>query len=434
MTQSGLHFSLSSGADAARARKEVLKFAAAAGLTAPEQTGLAVAVSRIAASIVARGQKGELAFDMAADGTAVEIRIVDPWPNLGHARLLAQGLVDGFEGLPLGQGGQIRLTKQVSARRENAVPPPRNARDQPAAADAELDELNERNGESLALLGEWGALREELSRASRELDEINRGVLGLHAELEEKAEALRKTRELRTRLLSNVSHEFRTPIYSILGLSELLLMQGDGALNGEQRHQVELIRQGGEALLALANESLELVKMDAGKMEARPHPCELAPLFANLRGVMRPLVTRKEVSLIFELAERFPPLVTDEGKLSQILRNLISNAIKFTERGQIRVRAQGGSPGWVVLSVSDTGIGIAPEHQDEIFEEFAQIEGPLQKSVQGTGLGLPLSRRLAAALGGRIWLKSAPGQGSAFYLEVPLVHPAAQRSIEATHA
>jgi CheY-like chemotaxis protein len=142
--------------------------------------------------------------------------------------------------------------------------------------------------------------------------------------------------------------------------------------------------------------------------------------------MLRPLVQRATVQLVVEEPpESIDELHTDEGKLSQILRNFVSNALKFTREGEVRMHAERIAPGMLRFEVSDTGIGIAPEHQEAIFEEFFQVEGPLQRGAQGTGLGLPLTRRLAEALGGKVWMRSEPGVGSTFGVDLPSTHPSA---------
>jgi CheY-like chemotaxis protein len=219
---------------------------------------------------------------------------------------------------------------------------------------------------------------------------------------------------MKTRFISNVSHELRTPISSILNLSRLLLDHIDGPLNGEQEKQVLFIRKSGEALQELIDDLLDLAKIESGRVEVQPTRFSVADLFGALRGMLRPLRVHEGVSLLFEEAEGLPELHTDERKLSQILRNLISNALKFTQQGEVRVSAAPGPRGTVVFSVRDTGVGIAPEDQERIFEEFVQVEGPHQQGVKGTGLGLPLSRRLAELLGGSLDVHSQPGEGSTF--------------------
>jgi signal transduction histidine kinase len=264
--------------------------------------------------------------------------------------------------------------------------------------------------------------RLEAERLSRTLDETNRGILALYSELDEKSDSLRRTAEIKSRVVSNVSHEFRTPLNSILGLARLLLMHADGPLTSEQEKQLGFIQRSAQELSGLVDDLLDLSRIEAGKVRLHVTTFDVMDLFAALRGMLRPVKPRPDVSLLFRDPVGAMMLETDEGKISQILRNLVSNAIKFTERGEITVAARASGPN-VVFSVADTGIGIAKEDQDRIFEEFSQIEGPLQREAKGSGLGLPLSRRLAEILGGILSVESAPGKGSTFTLVVPAVHP-----------
>jgi CheY-like chemotaxis protein/two-component sensor histidine kinase len=220
-----------------------------------------------------------------------------------------------------------------------------------------------------------------------------------------------------------VSHEFRTPLHTILGLSGILLDASDGPLSDEQRKQVRYIRSSAEELQQLVNDLLDLSKAESGKAQLRPERFTIGQLLAALRGQMRPLVDPNQpVELDFVEPEDDFMLETDHGKVAQILRNLISNALKFTERGEVRVSVKRQAES-VSLSVSDTGIGIAPGDFERIFEEFGQVDSHIQKRVKGTGLGLPLSRRLAELLDGRLTLESALGKGSTFTLTLPTVHP-----------
>ena len=263
----------------------------------------------------------------------------------------------------------------------------------------------------------------ELATLHRELLESNRGVMALYAELDEKADSLRRTSEVKSRVVSNVSHEFRTPLNSILGLTRLLLARTDGPLTPEQEKQLGFILRSATELSELINDLLDLSKMEAGKIRLHATRFVVGDLFSALRGMSRPLQTRPGVELIFEAAPaQLPLLHTDEGKISQVLRNLISNALKFTERGQVRVSVR-HDEGDVVFTVRDSGVGIAPDDHERIFEEFTQLENPLQKSVKGTGLGLSLSRKLAELLAGSLTVESALGEGAAFHLRVPIVHP-----------
>ncbi|WP_375769687.1 response regulator [Archangium gephyra] len=265
---------------------------------------------------------------------------------------------------------------------------------------------------------------DELTRINRELEESNRGVRTLHAELDEKTESLVRAAEIKSRVVANVSHEFRTPLHSILGLARLLLNPANGTLTSEQHKQVQFIRSSGEALFELVNDLLDLSKMESGKATLRPVKFGAGDFLGALRGMMRPLVPADSaVELRFEPPPADLTLETDEAKVSQVLRNLVSNALKFTEKGHVTVSAGLGPEDTVCFQVSDTGIGIAPQHHAHIFEEFTQVESPLQKQVKGTGLGLALSRRLAEFLGGSLTVQSAPGRGSTFTFTLPRVHP-----------
>jgi CheY-like chemotaxis protein len=168
---------------------------------------------------------------------------------------------------------------------------------------------------------------------------------------------------------------------------------------------------------------LDLAKVEAGKVTLRPTTFAVQELFGALRGLMRPVQTTEEVALIFDSAERLPLLYTDEGKVSQIVRNYISNALKFTERGEVRVAGASAGDGTVTITVTDTGIGIAEADQQRLFHEFGQIPNRLQAKVRGTGLGLSLSKRLAELLGGSVGVISAPGEGSTFWLRLPMTAP-----------
>ncbi|HET7564091.1 MAG TPA: ATP-binding protein, partial [Gemmatimonadaceae bacterium] len=191
----------------------------------------------------------------------------------------------------------------------------------------------------------------------------------------------------------------------------------------EQEHQVWLIRHSVESVTQLVNDLLDIAKIEAGRTTLRPTEFTITEMFAALRGICRPLLVTDAVALIFEDATRLPVLRTDDQRLAQILRNLLSNAIKFTERGEIRVSASDARNGMVRIRVCDTGIGIAPEDQERIFGEYVQVDSPAQRRVRGTGLGLPLSRKLVALLGGHIELQSTVGRGSTFTVVIPRVLP-----------
>ena len=199
----------------------------------------------------------------------------------------------------------------------------------------------------------------------------------------------------------------------------------DGDLTGEQEKQVSLIRKSAQELSELVNDLLDLAKVEAGKIDIYPSEFTVDDLFGTLRGMLRPLLAHNSsISLLFEESD-VQKLYTDENKVAQILRNLISNALKYTESGEVRVTAiQTGNT--VTFSVADTGIGIAPEDLERIFEDFVQLASPIQKRIKGTGLGLPLSRQLAQLLGGNISVSSTLGRGSTFFVTLPIIYPNGQ--------
>jgi len=263
-------------------------------------------------------------------------------------------------------------------------------------------------------------LQAENQALRAELEDTNQGVLALYAELDSQAEQLRQASDLKSRFLSYMSHEFRTPLGSILSITSLLADEVDGPLSKEQQLQVAFINTATRELGDMVDDLLDLAKIEAGRITISPAWFDMLDLFAALRGMFRPIVDTGAVDLIFEEPQGLPKMYTDDKKLAQILRNFISNALKFTTRGEVRVSAQLLGNDQVRFAVSDTGIGIAPELLGGLFEDFAQVDSPLQKRLRGTGLGLSLCKRFAALLGGKVGVESTPGSGSCFFVILPM--------------
>jgi signal transduction histidine kinase len=282
---------------------------------------------------------------------------------------------------------------------------------------AELERIRE---ERDALKAELRERLTQIDDLSRELAETNSGVVSLYAELDDKAAELSNVSELKSRFLSYMSHEFRTPLGSIRSIARILLNKLDGPLTAEQEKQVSFIQSSALELTDMVNDLLDLAKIDAGRISISPQWFEMVDLFAALRGMFRPILTNDSVTLVFEEPVDVPRVYTDDKKLSQILRNFISNAIKFTPRGEVRVSAVHRTPGWVTFGVTDNGIGIAKEDQRALFQDFVQIDSPIQKKFRGTGLGLALSKRLAEMLGGSVAVESELRQGSTFFAIIPI--------------
>jgi signal transduction histidine kinase/CheY-like chemotaxis protein len=430
--------------DVVLARQRARQIAALVGFDNQDQTRLATAVSELARNAFAYAGAGKVEFQI--EGRTVPqlflVRISDRGPGIANLKSILDGRYRSQTGMGLGIIGARRLVDQCDVKSELGRGTiillkkilPRHAAlitndSLPGLVDSlteqrpqgALQEVQQQNQELVRALAELREHQDELANTNRELEDTNRGVVALYAELDEKASHLRRADEMKSRFLSNMSHEFRTPLNSILALSGLLLERADGELTAEQEKQVGFIRTGAEALLELVNDLLDLAKIEAGKVEVQPVEFEISNLFSALRGMLRPLLISRTVHLVFEDPSGIPALYGDEGKLSQILRNFISNALKFTERGVIRVSATlNEADQTVTFAVADTGPGIAKEDQPRIFEEFIQLDNPAQRNIKGTGLGLPLCRKLATLLEGRIDLVSALGTGSAFSVTVPI--------------
>lgn len=279
-------------------------------------------------------------------------------------------------------------------------------RDQLLAVNSELEETNR------GVVALYNQLTEEL-------EATNRGVVALYAELDETSARLREANEAKTRFMANVSHELRSPVTAVIGLVRLLLDAGSEPLTEEQRRQVELIDDSATDMLARVNELLDLAKAESGRLVPVPADVDLRAVFGTLRGTMRALAEGRGV--VVEVAEpEVTGLRTDEVMLTQVLRNLMTNGIKFTPRGEVRLTAEHGGTDLVRFTVADTGIGIAEPEQDRVFEEFYQVRGPAQGGTPGTGLGLPYARRLATLLGGDLSLSSVEGEGSTFVVTLPV--------------
>lgn len=434
--------------DIVQVRQRARQIANLLGFDSQEQTRIATAVSEIARNAFKYAGGGKV--ELSVEGQSPQVfltRISDNGAGIANLSAVLGGDFRSQTGLGMGLAAAKRLMDEVqidSAPDRGTVVQliKQFSKQMPPLSAIELNqlvdklarqvpedpytEIQQQNQELLRTLDELRQRQEELVKLNQELEDTNRGVVALYAELNDKAESLRRVSELKTSFISNMSHEFRTPLTAILSISEILLHRLDGELSAEQDKQITLIHKSAESLAEMVNDSLDLAKVEAGKETVRVADFVVEDLFSALRGMMRPLLAKNSaVSLIFEEPIELPILTTDEGKISQILRNFISNALKFTEVGEVRVTAKICESGTIIFSVADTGIGILPEDQKRIFEEFVQIENSLQKRFKGTGLGLSLCKKLAELLGGNIDMKSYPGVGSTFFVKLPIVYATA---------
>lgn len=428
--------------DVVLARKRARQIAGMLGFDRQEEVRIATAVSEIARNAYQYAKRGKAEYWYVAEEFPVfRIRIVDEGAGIERLEDILEGryksrtgmglgivgarrLMDGFRiSSTPGEGTDVELEKKLPRGAPLFSPRDVSTLAEKLTREVSYDpfsELQRQNQELLTALDQLEMRQKQLAMVNKELEDTNRGVVALYAELDERAEALRRTADLKTQFLSNMSHEFRTPLNSILSLSHILLEQTDGVLTEEQIKQVRFIEKAAAGLSELVNDMLDLARAEAGKVQIHPNTFTVDSLFGALRGMLRPLLANNSVQLVFEESENIPPLHTDESKVSQVLRNFISNALKFTEQGEVRVSARLGPEEHVIFSVADTGIGIDPTDQTRIFEEYVQVEGPHQRGKRGTGLGLPLSKQLTHLLGGHLTLRSAPGLGSTFSVTIPI--------------
>ncbi|WP_081344622.1 ATP-binding protein [Janthinobacterium lividum] len=453
MTQRILTAHIGSELDVVGARQRARQIAALCGFGVQDQVRIATAVSELARNVYNYAGSGKVHF--AIDGQTapqvLSIRIEDQGPGIAQLDKILAGTYRSPTGMGLGilgaqrlmdrchihsapgDGTQITLHKlfpRDAPLLDGSMVGALSGSLQALPPDITLSEVQQQNRELLATLAELKTRQDDLLQLTRELEDTNRGVVALFAELDEKADHLRRADQMKSRFLSNMSHEFRTPLSSIRALSKLLLERIDGELTQEQEKQVLFILQSAVSLSDLVNDLLDLAKIEAGKVDVHANSFQVADLFSALRGMLRPLLVSDTLTLTFIAPDPALQIHTDEGKLSQILRNFIANALKFTEAGAIIVSATPlPEQDAIRFSVSDTGLGIAAEDVQLIFEEFSQVENHLQRKVKGTGLGLPLCRNLATLLNGTVAVKSTPGQGSLFSVILPASYHAPEGSL-----
>jgi signal transduction histidine kinase len=443
-----LQVGIDSEPDVVLVRQRARQISGLLGFGLQDQVRVATAVSEVARCAYGRlsGGRGQFALDqrgpvpqltvsIRADARSASSAALLQAPGMesesaaaqfDNAVLTARRLMDGCEvesgansgltvvmrkDLPAGQRIDAARLDRIGA--ELAASPVQNT----------YSEMQQQNRELGAALAELRERQDDLLSLTRELEDTNRGVVALYAEIEEKAERLRKADEMKSRFLSNTSHELRTPLSSIRALAKLLLDRMDGDLTPEQERQVGFIASAAFDLSELVNDLLDLAKIEAGKVELTIAPLDIDYLFSTLKGMLRPLTRNPAVELVFVMPQApesaSAALWSDDAKVAQILRNFISNALKFTEAGQVVVALEDDGGDYVTFTVTDTGIGIEADNLQLIFEEFSQIAHPLQRGAKGTGLGLPLCRQLAQLLGGSVEVSSVIGAGSTFSLRLP---------------
>jgi signal transduction histidine kinase len=263
----------------------------------------------------------------------------------------------------------------------------------------------------------------ELAKAIATQTSIHLEALRLNEELQQRAIELQELDRLKSGFLANMSHELRTPLNSILGFADVMLMELDGPLTPHMDNDLKLIQKNGQHLLHLINDVLDMAKIESGRMNLNPEKFNVHNVLEEVNSITSALASERNISLFIEEdSDKEVEIFADNTRFRQVMINLVNNAIKFTEKGKIAIRATRPDDVNVWITVKDTGVGIPPEKLDDIFQEFTQVDTSTTRKVGGTGLGLPISRRLIEMHGGRLWAESTgvPGEGSTFFVELPI--------------
>jgi signal transduction histidine kinase len=439
--------------DVFAARREVRDVAAELGFDPTDQVRVASAVSEWGRVLVGSLAPTLLSFELDAGPKSLVIRIT-PDDAGGFARIMLDRLAVQSSGrlmdtvdvqeaarsvrlgkaLPLGSRPSAQMVASLQTRFASPV------RTSP------LEDLQVQNAELLRILeelkgkqGDLVRVNEELQETNRgvmamytqlstELAETNRGVVALYAELDERGAQLREANNAKSRFLASVSHELRSPLNSIAALTKLLREPDSEPLTAAQDNQLRLIQSASAQLQGMVDELLDLAKAESGQLQPQVTGVDVTGLINDLCTSLRP-ITPDGVELAARVPVDLPTLRTDPLLLGQVLRNLLSNALKFTERGHVTLVVTWPAAEFMSFAVADSGIGIAAQDVDLVFEEFFQVPGPLQTRSKGTGLGLPYARRVVGVLGGELVASSTPGSGSTFSFTLPLV-PGAQAALQ----
>jgi signal transduction histidine kinase len=436
-----------SESDVFAVRRQGRQLASALGLESQDQIRVAAALSEVGRRLLTALGRVTVVFEVAADHsmftfTSSAVGVADD--VFIEAVQVTKGLMDHWE-IERDTHTVVTMGRRLPARAAGLTADQIRAIRADVAqlsAGTPFEELAEQNRQLLATLQEVQTHRDELLRLNAELEETNkgvvalytelseelqatnRGVVALYAELDQRASQVRAASDAKTRFLANVSHELRAPVTAIVGLTRLLQDPSSDGLTVEQTRQLDLIGSSAGSLLTLVNELLDLAKAESGRLEPTPEPTDLRSILDTLRGTMRAVNIHEATTLVVEDPVDVPPVDTDPILLTQVLRNLVTNGLKFTPSGEVRVSASVRPDGRLALIVADTGIGIPADEQERVFEEFHQVRHPLQANLTGTGLGLPYARRLVEILGGTITLASTPGKGSTFTVQMPISHRA----------
>ncbi len=267
----------------------------------------------------------------------------------------------------------------------------------------------------------------DLTAIQQRVADLEKELAQTKRELVEAKTQLREADKLKSEFIATVSHELRTPLNSILGFAKLLLKQKIGPLNPIQQTDLSVIYDSAQHLLSLVNDILDLSKIEAGKIRLDAEWVSVEEIIVGVMASTYILIEDKPIELQEEIESNLPKVYVDRGRIRQVVINILSNAAKFTDVGSITMRVRKitkNEQEFVCFSIKDTGIGIAADDMDKVFEAFRQIDSSVARRAEGTGLGMPISYRLVSLHGGELWVESQVGQGSAFSFTIPLKPPA----------
>jgi signal transduction histidine kinase len=426
-------------ADIVKVRERVRRLAREMNFDPTTQIKITTAISELTRNIYEYARSGAITLSLAQRGAAafgLHITARDDGPGIDEAKLrsIVRGTYRSTSGLGVGLIGTRRLmdefdiqSKEGEGTRVSVIKwlPPADAAEVIARSDSlrdflatgeddsALEELSRQNRDLVQVLSELEEKREQLERLNTKLEESNR-------ELNQANAQLRELSAMKEEFLALTTHDLRSPLTVISGVINFFTSGRLGDMTPEQKNMVSMMERNTQNLIELVNDLLDASKLESGTMRLDFSTIELRALVDELREQMQPLATEKEITLEEALPADIPPLRADRAKLRRVLVNLISNALKFTPRGGRVILSAAPERDAVRVSVTDTGVGIAPGDLRDIFDKYAQARSRATRSEKGTGLGLYITRQLVELHGGHIEVESEVGKGSTFSFTIPI--------------
>ena len=425
-------------ADIIKVRDRVRRLAREMGFDSTTQIKVTTAISELTRNIYEYAKSGAISLAVAERGPDVGLHITarDDGPGIDEKTLQAilRGRYQSYSGMGVGLSGtrklmdefDIQTAKDEGTRVAVIKWLPRAAATgvkerieelrshfNEKADDSALEELQQQNRDFVAILSELEEKRAELEEVNRQLNESNR-------ELNEANAKLRELSEMKEEFLALTTHDLRSPLTVISGVISFFTSGRLGELSPEQKNMVSMMERNAQSLIELVNDLLDASKLESGTMRLDLSSIDLSSLFGELRETMEPLAREKGIALEVQLPAELPPVRADRTKLRRVLVNLLSNALKFTGKGgTVEVRAARDTEGLVRISISDTGVGIAPEDVERLFDKYEQARSRATRGEKGTGLGLYITKQLVELHGGEIKVDSQIGKGSTFSFTLP---------------